>query len=213
MGTYSRLRARASCAHDVRAREALAARAAAASALERGTSHEIDIDVDDVDAHRSIEINFSNFSARDVACDDGDVRLSGDVARASECDASGEARLNESCASCAIRSGKIEELHGVFKPTSWTPCAIERERGRGRAIVVAFGDVYDATEFLKEHPSGPGPIVRAMGRDNGDDFQMHSKNAKKIWEKFKVGRLEACAERGFGMFEPPREATSMCTIS
>ena len=78
---------------------------------------------------------------------------------------------------------------------------------------VARGDVFDATEFLKTHPSGPAPILRAMARDNTEDLEMHSSRARGIWERFRVGKLTPCGEGGYGEFQPPPKLPLGCAIT
>ena len=42
------------------------------------------------------------------------------------------------------------------------------------------GEVYDATEYLSEHPGGADSILLAAGEDATEDFMaIHSSDAKK----------------------------------
>jgi len=114
------------------------------------------------------------------------------------------------CATCRATYGRGETS---VSDGSWTTCAVRRGRARGRAMLVARGDVFDATEFLKTHPSGPAPILRAMARDNTEDLEMHSSRARGIWERFRVGKLTPCGEGGYGEFQPPPTLPLGCAIT
>ncbi len=95
----------------------------------------------------------------------------------------------------------------------WTPCVVNAARAKGRAILVARGVVYDATDFVSMHPSGEAPILRGMMRDNTEDYEMHSARARKhVWEKYRVGVLARCERVGFGAFEPPAMSSSSCVV-
>lgn len=95
----------------------------------------------------------------------------------------------------------------------WTPCVVNAARAKGRAILVARGVVYDATDFVSMHPSGEAPILRGMMRDNTEDYDMHSARARKhVWEKYRVGVLAKCERVGFGAFEPPAVSSSSCVV-
>ena len=95
----------------------------------------------------------------------------------------------------------------------WTPCVVNAARAKGRAILVARGVVYDATDFVSMHPSGEAPILRGMMRDNTEDYEMHSARARKhVWEKYRVGVLARCERVGFGAFEPPAMGSSSCVV-
>ena len=53
------------------------------------------------------------------------------------------------------------------------------------------GYVYDASEYLKDHPGGVDSIVLASGMDASDDFMaIHSDNAKAMLIKYHIGILE-----------------------
>ena len=95
----------------------------------------------------------------------------------------------------------------------WTSCVVNAARAKGRAILVARGVVYDATDFVSMHPSGEAPILRGMMRDNTEDYEMHSARARKhVWEKYRVGVLARCERVGFGAFEPPAMGSSSCVV-
>jgi nitrate reductase (NAD(P)H) len=54
------------------------------------------------------------------------------------------------------------------------------------------GYVYDASEYLKEHPGGRDAIILASGDDASEDFlAIHSNTAKSILKKYHIGILES----------------------
>jgi cytochrome b involved in lipid metabolism len=110
------------------------------------------------------------------------------------------------CAACREKSAT-----SVRKRSEWTACDVVRARESGNAVLVAHGSVYDATEFIERHPSGPAPILRALARDNTEDFDMHSARARGLWEKHRIGRIVRCENHGFGEFTPP-ESSASCAL-
>mmetsp|Transcript_17781 Transcript_17781/g.24828 ORF Transcript_17781/g.24828 Transcript_17781/m.24828 type:complete len:151 (-) Transcript_17781:368-820(-) len=43
--------------------------------------------------------------------------------------------------------------------------------------VALFGQVYDFTDFVNEHPAGPEAIIRSAGKDGTEEFEaIHSKS-------------------------------------
>ena len=92
-------------------------------------------------------------------------------------------------------------------------CEVLRRRAGGRALLVAHGNVYDASLFLADHPVGPLPILRGLGRDNTEDMQMHSAAAQRAWGKLKIGVLRPCPKRAFGPFAPPKGRYESCVVS
>jgi len=56
--------------------------------------------------------------------------------------------------------------------------------------MIANGVVYDATSFLYDHPAGSKSILRKGGKDATRDLNFHSRSAKRLWEKYRIGVLE-----------------------
>ncbi|KAF4715809.1 hypothetical protein FOZ63_030576, partial [Perkinsus olseni] len=60
--------------------------------------------------------------------------------------------------------------------------------------VVLHGGVYNVTDFLSEHPGGPGVILSSGGKDVTDHYEEigHSDFARRIAAEHKIGILEGC---------------------
>lgn len=56
--------------------------------------------------------------------------------------------------------------------------------------LVVSGKVYDVTKFIPMHPAGEAAIVRKGGTDCTEDFNFHSKNARKLWEPLFIGYVQ-----------------------
>jgi len=95
----------------------------------------------------------------------------------------------------------------------FTCCDVERLRTKARerneeesseddkVWLVANGNVYEASAFVKFHPAGREVMMKGAIRDNSEDFEMHSKRAREVWRELKVGELVICPEKGFGNFK------------
>lgn len=110
------------------------------------------------------------------------------------------------CVTCCRRSNKEKPEEG---PGKYTWCTIRRHNSEHSLWLVAHGNVYDATEFLEQHPAGRKPLLmRAKAAaDCSIDFDFHSPNTRRIiWQKYKIGVVVPCPLRG--PFEDSR-----CTVS
>jgi nitrate reductase (NAD(P)H) len=68
---------------------------------------------------------------------------------------------------------------------------LSKHNKNGDAWFAVNGHVYDASEFLSEHPGGIDSIVLASGTDASDDFMaVHSDNTKATLVKYHIGILE-----------------------
>lgn len=75
----------------------------------------------------------------------------------------------------------------------FTPCQVSRHRSRSQGCwLVAHGLVYDATPFLDQHPAGATCILKLGGKDASRDYDFHSSEAQKVWEKCCIGTLIPC---------------------
>ena len=58
------------------------------------------------------------------------------------------------------------------------------------AWIVANDNVYNVTNFINNHPGGKNAIIKNLGKDCSKDFNFHTKNGKKEWNKYKIGKLK-----------------------
>ena len=120
----------------------------------------------------------------------------------------------------AKTTGTINHHH--HRSSRFTCCDIDRLRKRAReregeedekVWLVAHGNVYEASAFVRFHPAGREVMMKGAGRDNSEDFDMHSKRARDVWRELRVGELIECPERGFGGYQPkPGFSVDQCTI-
>lgn len=59
----------------------------------------------------------------------------------------------------------------------------------GRIILLVRNLVYDVTEF--EHPFNINPFLSRIGKDVSEDYYFHSNESKKIWKKYKIGKIKS----------------------
>jgi cytochrome b involved in lipid metabolism len=93
------------------------------------------------------------------------------------------------CAGVDTSKRKLITREKTDKDTRWS---LEEVQGHNRADscwLIAHGKVYDATAFLDMHPGGPC-IVKRAGKDATRDFEFHSSRGKKLWNKFRIGKLD-----------------------
>lgn len=57
--------------------------------------------------------------------------------------------------------------------------------------IVVGRNVYDLTNYMAQHPPGPGMILSLAqkGRDAKGMYSIHSAKAKEMWESLKIGTL------------------------
>lgn len=105
-----------------------------------------------------------------------------------------------------VREGKIRrrcispvsnEIDPATKKNMWgvylfSMDEIARHCTKESCWLVSGGYVYDATAYLRlnEHPAGAAPILRKSGGDASIDFQFHSADGKKEWEKYRIGQVD-----------------------
>ena len=56
--------------------------------------------------------------------------------------------------------------------------------------IIAKNNVYDVSKFINIHPGSKNAILKHAGKICDIDFDFHSKNAKKLWKKYKIGILK-----------------------
>lgn len=55
--------------------------------------------------------------------------------------------------------------------------------------ILANGYIYDVTNFIEHHPGGKEALLKRNGCDCTIDYEFHSSFAKKMWSKFKIGKI------------------------
>ena len=92
----------------------------------------------------------------------------------------------------------------------YTICQVKRHCTDTSAWLVVGDVIYDATFYISRHPGGAESILKKSGgkSDCAVDFEFHSKKAREMWKKHKIGKLRPCANSGnqFGVDD-------QCTIS
>jgi len=74
------------------------------------------------------------------------------------------------------------------KVYSWDE--IEKHNKNDDIWIVANNNVYDVSELVNVHPGGKNAILRHAVQDCTLDYNFHSKNGKKQWDKYKIGKLQ-----------------------
>jgi cytochrome b involved in lipid metabolism len=68
--------------------------------------------------------------------------------------------------------------------------AIEKD---GKLLLIAHGHVYDATNFIRDHPAGVLPLLKKAGEDATVDYDFHSVQAQRdFWGPLCVGYVTPC---------------------
>jgi nitrate reductase (NAD(P)H) len=75
-------------------------------------------------------------------------------------------------------------------------CEIARHNTADSCWLLVGDVIYDATSYMQQHqhPGGAASILKKSGGavDCTMDFNFHSKNGKKTWQKYRVGKLQKC---------------------
>ena len=88
--------------------------------------------------------------------------------------------------------------NAVFKrPKNWktneiSMIEIRKHNTVDDVWIITKNKVYNATPFIKIHPGGYKSIMRCAGgiKDCEVDFNFHSTNGRKIWQKYQIGIIE-----------------------
>lgn len=80
-------------------------------------------------------------------------------------------------------------VNKIQKPT-YTKQEVAKHIKRESLWITANGRVYDITAFLSSHPGGDKIFLKKAGQNCSTDYLFHSKNAKKMWQKYWIGNLE-----------------------
>ena len=83
------------------------------------------------------------------------------------------------------------------KTRTYTLCEVRRHCTVESAWLIAGCSVFDATEYLSQHPGGADAILRKAGGaiDCTEDILFHSLSGRKMWQKYLVGELVPCTAR------------------
>ena len=71
----------------------------------------------------------------------------------------------------------------------YTSTEIAKHDSKGDCWIYANKNVYDVTHFINKHPGGSNSILRYAGTDCTTHYNFHTKEGKKIWEKYRIGRI------------------------
>ncbi|THU96327.1 hypothetical protein K435DRAFT_858637 [Dendrothele bispora CBS 962.96] len=105
-----------------------------------------------------------------------------------------------------VTKPRKETVSSVTTPESkikWTKPGVDREIGvkefeeqsRKKAWFSISGEVYDASEYLSEHPGGDDSILLMRGEDATEDFMaIHSIDAKEKLRQYHIGTLSQTSE-------------------
>merc|ERR1712151_244684 len=112
----------------------------------------------------------------------------------SKCDACIHCNDSYDCIECdyTCRHNSLD-----FRPDGcqyYTMCQIRRHNNIDSAWLVVGDKIYDATEYIHQHPGGEASILKKAGGacDCAEDFKFHSKRGRKVWDKYFVGKVKPC---------------------
>jgi cytochrome b involved in lipid metabolism len=109
------------------------------------------------------------------------------------------------CVDCDHKVTQLERSHPSTRSSSsygsdglqsYTMCEIRRHNTADSCWLLVGDTVYDATSYMaqNQHPGGVTSILKRSGGaiDCTLDFNFHSKRGKKLWQKYRVGKLCKC---------------------
>ena len=81
-------------------------------------------------------------------------------------------------------------MGNCFTTKKFTWNDVNQLRENGNFILIAYGCVYDVSEYVHQgcHPGGLTCFVNYNQHMN-TDFDLHTKKGKKEWKKYKIGKL------------------------
>mmetsp|Transcript_26330 Transcript_26330/g.37736 ORF Transcript_26330/g.37736 Transcript_26330/m.37736 type:complete len:177 (-) Transcript_26330:1176-1706(-) len=152
-----------------------------------------------------------HYNSHSTYCEDDDVCSDCSSSTATEDENIATSKPPSCCCSCC----------STAKPASpsYTLCQIRSHCTFDSAWLVAGKDVYDATAYLHSHPGGVQSILKYAGgkKDVTQDLLFHSKQARKMWTRYKIGTVVPCPHDEFGMLKTHQQIEesneSFCTIS
>jgi len=78
----------------------------------------------------------------------------------------------------------------MYDSTIYSMSEVSKHNTAESCWIIAHGNVYDATDYIKHHPGGRFVLTSKAGTDVTLHFDYHRKHSHKIWEKYKIGTLE-----------------------
>lgn len=96
-----------------------------------------------------------------------------------------------------------------------TPCQLKKHNTIDSAWLLCGSVVYDATEFIHDHPGGKKSILRKAGGvvDCTKDMKFHSPRAVSMWKNNRIGILKACpGQHGEEDRDEAHSETESCAI-
>jgi len=97
------------------------------------------------------------------------------------------------CHDCCSPTKQPKSSNGGDE-TYYTICQVRRHNTQQSCWLVAGDTIYDATPYLNTHPGGMASILRKGGgaSDVTRDLEFHSANGKRMFQKYKVGKVRPC---------------------
>ena len=139
---------------------------------------------------------------------------------------------NEHCQAC-IQKIEILKQDGKRKEKiAWSPfsflidgnlqegekyistCELKRHNNEQSAWLLCGNEVFDATEFIRDHPGGKRSILRKAGgkADCTRDMEFHSKQARKLMKQNRVGILVPCSGCEVNISSDAKVKDEQCVI-
>ena len=63
--------------------------------------------------------------------------------------------------------------------------------------LISNNKVYNASSFLRLHPAHTNRIMKNAGKDVTKDFNFHTKNQQKEWNKYLIGYIDKIPNKCF----------------
>lgn len=106
---------------------------------------------------------------------------------------------NENCLVCSTKPLEAVIPCSTFLPRAdgeryYTMCQIRRHDHALSAWLLVGDTIYDATQYISQHPGGQMSILKKSGgkADCSVDFDFHSPGARRLWRKHRVGKVCPC---------------------
>lgn len=109
--------------------------------------------------------------------------------------------------------GSTKTVHDNGGDIFFTRCQVRRRNHSKSAWLLCGNVIYDATNYINNHPGGSRSIIRKSGgaADCTLDMSFHSGRSVKIWKRCRIGTLRPCpGEEGFAEADAKGE---QCVVS